>query len=54
MATLVIVLLQSTGKFSHDSVLAFTAEISLASAYRRHTNFKITLLLLALGVTLKK
>lgn len=31
-AAVVIAILQSTGRFSHDSVLAFTAEISLATA----------------------
>jgi len=32
VAAIVIAALQNTGKFSHDSVLAFTAEISLATA----------------------
>lgn len=32
VAAIVIAMLQNTGKFSHDSVLAFTAEISLATA----------------------
>jgi len=32
VAAVVIAMLQNTGKFSHDSVLAFTAEISLATA----------------------
>jgi zinc transport system permease protein len=31
-AAVIIAILQNTGKFSHDSVLAFTAEISLAVA----------------------